>query len=281
MATENNILQGASGDNYGDLLVAWLREEINREPPPTSNRELTQILRAMAVWRSALIADALMKRYGARVLHGPFAGMQYVRAATEGALAPRLLGSYECELHSFLERFAAEGFDCVIDVGCAEGYYAVGLARLMPNATVYAYDTEERARDACKDLAARNGVEDRMTIGGTFSPGDFENFAGRKCLVIVDCEGAEVDVLQPEQAPALAQMTLIVETHDLYRRDALATIMRRFSPTHDIVRVETGAKATPLPPELARQSHIDQLLAVWEWRKGPTPWLVMTPKAQP
>jgi hypothetical protein len=26
-------------------------------------------------------------------------------------------------------------------------------------------------------------------------------------------------------------------------------------------------------------SHLDQLLAVWEWRAGPTPWLVMTPKA--
>jgi len=25
-------------------------------------------------------------------------------------------------------------------------------------------------------------------------------------------------------------------------------------------------------------SHLDQLLATWEWRAGPTPWLVMKAK---
>jgi hypothetical protein len=25
-------------------------------------------------------------------------------------------------------------------------------------------------------------------------------------------------------------------------------------------------------------SHMDRLLAIWEWRSGPTPWLVMRPK---
>jgi len=26
---------------------------------------------------------------------------------------------------------------------------------------------------------------------------------------------------------------------------------------------------------LGNLAHLDQLLAVWEWRSGPTPWLVM------
>ena len=71
---------------------------------------------------------------------GPFAGMRYVDTATEGALVPRLLGTYESELHPYLKRFAAEGCEDVIDVGCAEGYYAVGLARLMPGALVHGGD---------------------------------------------------------------------------------------------------------------------------------------------
>ena len=30
------------------------------------------------------------------------------------------------------------------------------------------------------------------------------------------------------------------------------------------------------PPGWFNQlAHLDQLLAVWEWRSGPTPWLVM------
>ena len=58
--------------------------------------------------------------------------------------------------------------------GCAEGYYAVGMARLAPEITVYAYDIEERARIACADLAQRNGVADRVIVGGEFAPDGFE-----------------------------------------------------------------------------------------------------------
>ena len=34
-----------------------------------------------------------------------------------------------------------------------------------------------------------------------------------------------------------------------------------------------------VPDWLMASNHLDQLLAVWEWRLGPTPWLVMRPKS--
>jgi hypothetical protein len=163
-------------------------------------------------------------------------------------------------------------------VGCAEGYYAVGLARMMPGVTVHAYDIEEKARLACADMAARNGVADRVIVGGELKPDGFEAFAGQRVLVIVDTEGAEVDILQPALSPSLEGMTIIVETHDLYRAGAMATMIERFTPTHDIVRVDQGPKTFDMPAWLRPLPHLDQLLAVWEWRFRPTPWLVMTPK---
>ena len=260
-------------------LVQWLRKQINVEPPPLTDKVLTTILRAMAVWRASVIAFGVIRHFGPVVQSGPFTGMEYVRAATEGALLPRLLGSYESELHPTLLRFAEEGFDAVIDIGCAEGYYAVGMARLMPKATIHAYDIAEHAQAACRELAAINGVSDRVIVSGEFAPTAFEHFKGRKCLAIVDCEGAEVDLLRPDLSPALASVTLIVETHNVYRKDARHIIEDRFAPTHDIVRLDMGPKTLVLPPELAALSHLDQLLCVWEWRLRPTPWLVMTPKA--
>jgi precorrin-6B methylase 2 len=240
---------------------------------------MNELLRRLGRWRSRLLANTYVAHQGARVHGGPFAGMEYLTEATEGALIPRLLGTYECELHMHLAAFSTEGLDCVIDVGCAEGYYAVGLARMMPRTRVYAYDVDAAARTACADLAARNGVADRVTIGEEFRPDGFEAFAGQRVLVMVDAEGAEVDILQPALSPALAKMNLIVETHDLYRAGALATMMERFAPTHDIVRVDTQPKTFQGPQWLHDMSHLDQLLAVWEWRAGPTPWLVMRPKA--
>lgn len=96
---------------------------------------------------------------------------------------------------------------------------------------------------------------------------------------MVDTEGAELDILQPDKSPALARMNIIVETHDIFRPGALAQMMTRFSPTHDIVRIDQQGKTMPLPDWLAGLGHLDQLLAVWEWRTAPTPWLVMRPKA--
>ncbi|HEV7385173.1 MAG TPA: methyltransferase [Phenylobacterium sp.] len=245
---------------------------------PPSNDELNQVLRLAGRWRSHLLANTFIAHHGARIRGGPFAGMEYVSAATEGALIPRLLGTYESELHPHLQAFAAAGLDGVVDVGCAEGYYAVGLARMMPDVTVYAYDIDARAREACTELAGKNEVSDRVIVGGEFAPDGFEAFAGRRMLVMVDAEGAELDILQPALSPALAGMNIIVETHDLYRSGALATMVERFSPTHDIVRVDQQPKTFDMPDWLRELPHLDQLLAVWEWRVQPTPWLVMTPK---
>ena len=100
-----------------DKVLAW-----EGVPRP---EQLVSVLRLAAMWRSTALAATYVAREGPVVMHGPFAGMTYVAEATEGALIARLLGVYESELHPHIEAFAAEGLDCVIDVGCAEGYYAV------------------------------------------------------------------------------------------------------------------------------------------------------------
>ena len=262
---------------YIETLASWLKEQF-AEPARVAPGQLNLALRALAIWRTRLMVDAYVERHGAKILQGPFAGMDYLLAAAEGALLPRLLGTYESELHPAIQGFVAQGLDCIIDVGCAEGYYAVGLARLAPDAMVYAHDTNPKAQAACRELAEKNGVEDRVMVDGLFAPTDFEAFADQKCLVIVDIEGAEDDLLRPDLSPALAKMPLIVETHDLYRPGVLARLTERFAATHHIQRLDMGHKTLPLPAWMGTLNHIDQLLAVWEWRSGPTPWLVMTPK---
>lgn len=248
-------------------------------PAGAEVNDLNGLLRMLGRWRSLILANTFIQHHGKQIIGGPFAGMKYLDAAAEGALIPRLLGTYENELHPHLAALAESGLDCVIDVGCAEGYYAVGLARVMPQVTVYAYDIDEQARTKCAELAAINGVADRVIVGGEFAPDGFQAFAGRRVLVMVDAEGAEVDILQPALSPALADMNVIVETHDLYRPGALALMLERFGPTHDIVRVDQAPKIFDMPPWLAELPHLDQLLAVWEWRARPTPWLVMRPRA--
>jgi hypothetical protein len=255
-----------------------VRERVGDWPAQPGIGELNELLRALGRWRSQLIANTFFVHHGAEIIGGPFAGMHYLDHATEGALVPRLFGTYESELHTHFAAILAKGLDCVIDVGCAEGYYAVGFARIAPDLTVYAHDIDPKAQAECAALAARNDVAERVIVGGEFKPADFAAFEGRRALVLVDAEGAEMDILEP--VPALAGQHIVVETHDLYRPGALKTLTERFSPTHDVVRVDQQAKAFDPPDWLKALPHLDQLLAVWEWRAAPTPWLVMTPRAR-
>jgi methylase of polypeptide subunit release factors len=58
----------------------------------------------------------------------------------------------------------------VIDIGAAEGYYAIGFARRLPAARVIASDLDPVARLLCWLLARRNGVGDRVSVCPGFRP---------------------------------------------------------------------------------------------------------------
>jgi hypothetical protein len=54
-------------------------------------------------------------------------------------------------------------------------------------------------------------------------------------------------------------------------------LMDRFKATHDITSVHDDGQRQlhNAPAWFVNLAHLDQLLATWEWRSGPTPWLVM------
>jgi SAM-dependent methyltransferase len=259
-------------------VLAALRARIANPEGRADDQLLESVLRVAAIWRSRLLANTLIQLHGAEVQSGLFAGMKYLRTATEGGLLPRLVGSYESELHPHIQALADEGLDTVVDIGCAEGYYAVGLARLLPTIRVEAFDIDPAARKACAELAALNGVSDRVQVGGAFTPERFAAYEGTRTLVFMDIEGHEVSLLDPERAPALRTLKILVETHPgptkLHEK-----IAARFADSHEIIQVEQAGKTTPLPPFLRGLGHLDQLIATWEWRRWPTPWLVMRPKS--
>ncbi len=241
-------------------------------------RDLENLLRLLAKWRHTLISNTIVRRNGATVLSGPFAGLRTLGYVTEGCHAPRILGTYEHELHPHILRFSRIEFDVIVNIGCAEGYYAVGMARLMPNTEVHAFDIDEAAREACRELAAMNDVGDRVQIGGVFDRTDFARYADKKALVFIDIEGAEIDLLDPVDSSHFNRITIIVECHDCFKKEISSEIQIRFARSHNIIKIEQEISPASLPKWLGQLGHLDQLIALWEWRMGPTPWLIMEPK---
>jgi hypothetical protein len=196
--------------------------------------------------------------------------------ATEGATLPRLLGCYEAELHPALASLRQIAHDLIIDIGCAEGYYAVGLARFLPHCEVIGFDISEAARTACYVLAQTNGVASRVQIEREFKPEALRDVSGQRVLVFCDIEGAEAELLDPVRTPQWSEVDLIVEVHECFRKGLVDLINQRFAETHQIEWIrQSPSVRRDLPDWVSGLSHLDQILCTWEWRAGPTPWAVM------
>ena len=100
---------------------------------------------------------AVLEELKWKIAAGPFAGMRYITRSCGSKLAPKLIGCYERELHPAIEQIIAGNYQRIIDIGCAEGYYAVGLA-WKTNLPVVAFDTNPDAHTYVKELAELNKV---------------------------------------------------------------------------------------------------------------------------
>jgi hypothetical protein len=218
------------------------------------------------------------------VRHGPFCGLKY--AAPESAcsaLLPKLLGSYESELHSVFEALCRADCRTVIDIGCAEGYYAVGLARLMPNARVVAFDIDARARALCRSMAEANGVSDRVMIEGACGPDELCVLAaGASGLLVCDCEGYERDLFTPAAVEVLADFQVVIEVHDFTATGLSSELAARFARSHEVAVIP--CKDDEVKVQTYRYPEIDALDAATrrfilaERRPGGMDWLVMRPR---
>jgi hypothetical protein len=219
-----------------------------------------------------------------RVLAGCFAGMSYVEETVGSALIPKLLGTYERELVRVIEEIIRERFEEVIDIGAAEGYYAVGLARRLPAARVHAFEMSERGRALLSEMAMANGVADRVLIKGRCDVADLRDclVSSRRPVVICDVEGFEATLLDPDRVPSLAHAPLLVEIHETLRPGVGQVIRTRFEITHQIEEIRQAERQiadfpfrtlyTRLLPE---RSLLDLLS---EWRPQGMTWLWMRPR---
>jgi len=254
--------------------------------------------RALLAWRTRGQAEALLAgrglagpaadlaaALGTDVRRGPFIGMHYPRRRGDIVHVAKLLGAYECELHPAVERLIARRPTRVLNVGSGDGYYAVGLARRLPEAMIDAVDPDPLAQRACTATARLNKVTgirqvvrlDAAGLEAELRRPDFRTGTGHpRALVVVDCEGFEDELLDPALAPSLLAADLLVETHDFARIGVTRRLKARFGATHRVEEVAVAPREPSLYPELASFSPIVAAGLLDEFRHQPQSWLVLT-----
>lgn len=256
-----------------------IRKLVGSNLPPAAINEF--VFRLTLQLQEYLVQFRLLGVKGsgvATVFQGPFKGMEFTYPVVEGALLPKAIGSYEQELHPYLLEASKKGYTHFVDIGCADGFYAVGMARLMPHLFVEAYDSNEKARIRCKENADLNHVSDRMAFLGAFTGEQFEKFPKGKTLVLCDIDGGEETLLDPTKYPALKALDIIVELHEVFHPGISQRVTDKFANTHHIVLIEQNGKQIQLPEQMKSAPELTRMLLTYEMRAGPTPWAVMTVK---
>ena len=220
-----------------------------------------------------------------KVKHGPFQGMQFISEAAVGStLLPKLLGSYEAELQPVLDQILLKNYSAIVDVGCAEGYYAIGLGLRFPDAQIYAFDTDEQAQKLCVRIGQINALAARLHVGAFCDAEKLQSipFNG-SALIISDCEGYELELFSSLTASFLKNCDLLIEVHDALDSVIGRTLCSRFESTHTISSIESidDAKKVRLYryPELEFLAPEERLFVLEELRGSIMEWLYMTPKA--
>lgn len=219
-------------------------------------------------------------RHGTEVLNGPLAGLRYSRGAVGRVhhLTAKLLGAYEQELAGVIAAQVARRPRTFVDVGSADGYYAVGFAVASPGTEVHAYEIDPLARRSLRATARASGVASRVKLHG---PANARRLAAHDldgAFVLSDCEGAELDVLDGPAIQALARATVLVELHPQGDRDTGPPLRERFAATHSASEIETAPRDPAAYRELDDAPPDLREHAVDEFRPVPMRWLLLEPR---
>ncbi len=241
--------------------------------------------RVVGLYRRRL-SRKIFTQLGGVVRYGPFAGLRWLNNPKWGQSEQgvMMLGLYEQEVLTALTG-APDRYRVFVDVGAADGYYAVGLLHSGKVERSVAFEAIPECREAIKLLAAENGVAEKISVFGIAS----EHFANElaeqgiissETMFLIDIEGAEFKVLSKEVFGFLKDSLIVVETHAHIYPDPqgeLDRLIERASETHTVTSWLPGARNPWTIKELDKFTEIDRWILCSEGRVEVQQWLRFDP----
>mgnify|MGYP001177709065 CR=1 FL=1 len=154
-----------------------------------------------------------------KVKFGPFKGLKLSKNCAWGKLdlGSQCLGLYEKQLLSEIEKIKPKEFSNFINIGAADGYYAIGM--LMSKKI-------QRALCFEKSIKGRNSIIENWKLNNCVGKLEIQNKADEKnllklpkrfldkALIIIDIEGDEFDILSKNVLETIRNTTIIIEIHN-------------------------------------------------------------------
>ncbi|MCI0563420.1 MAG: hypothetical protein MN733_33510 [Nitrososphaera sp.] len=206
-----------------------------------------------------------------------------MNAEVFGPHTPLILGTYEEELHAVFEVLRQTNPSYVLNIGGGAGYYAIGCAAIWGVPNVIVYESLEYGRQIIRNSARNNFISDTCEIRGECTESELFNLlkACAPSILIMDVEGAELDLLSYRVRSRLCDSHIVIESHDFARPGCTEILRNWFERTHHVRLIESRRRrCKDFPCKIPIPCAI-KLRLMDERRPQPMFWLLAFPKRQP
>ena len=223
--------------------------------------------------RRKRVSEELFTQFDGEVKYGPFQGLQLQKKPWWGTsdLGSMCLGLYEKEILDFLFSNDLGDRDTFIDIGAADGYYAVGMLHSQRVKKAVCFELSQEGQDTILENWKKNHSPGLIEIYGDIFL-NFEeaikNIDMSKVITLIDIEGAEFDFLNDTTLAALTDSIVVIEIHNWVEQfvEKYSQFLRLASKYFKVEFVERVERPTVHFEELRSFTDDNRLLLTSEAR---------------
>ncbi len=232
------------------------------------------------------VYDILLKKHGKVVAYGPFANMT-VNSQTWGDydINAKILGTYESHVIAELDAISQENHGPFIDIGAADGFFAIGAVLSGITKESYAFEIDASSRRSIANNAFDNNVSGKIHIREVANTHTISDVLKkeRKAKILIDIEGSEYDLLDFDFLDEISKCDVIVELHPSlveHGKEKQKQLISRLENYFYIEFFQKSVLSTTGFPELEHLSDDKRLLAFSENRAFEMWWMKLQPKSE-
>ena len=163
------------------------------------------------------VLNKIILEHGHQVAYGTFKGMKLSKNTywSKNDIITHILGVYEKHVLKKIIEFSKKGNYPFIDIGAADGYFAIGMAFSETFKKIYAFEIDEEGRRSLNRNIENNLCKDKVVVD---IEANFETLKeivdkNKSAVILIDIEGSEFDLLDDNLLQLLSNCYIVCELH--------------------------------------------------------------------
>lgn len=174
---------------------------------------------------------SVLGKIGNQIYTGPFAGLIIPNALKPNLKLAEALGLYEYALHDYFSNLVNKKIENIMVIGGHKGYYPAGLSNLLRPNNMYVFEMDQNFQPLIDSWVKVNNLKPYQNFGEA-SEEILLKWNEKIDFLLIDCEGAEEFLLQPDKFHWQKNTDVLVEIHHFYDNKILGNLISRFKETH-------------------------------------------------